>query len=332
MAFPGDPACSNECFASRIMPAGTDLQPRNIVVRAVFSSSINGAVTNGNDIQITRIDGAGLSNGEPCSRPQDCLSGVCQSGSCIGNYVEGTASVSGSTVRFTPAADCPPPYSDRKCFDENAQYQTRLINGQIQCGGETLDCSRGICTVTFRTGTLIDVEDPQLRALDGRLCENSSNIQVQVYDDTAVSVVEYFTDGTSIATRPGPFGAARTWETVTPALNWNSGLPIGTSVSIRAQAEDSDTNTNSISRNFAVIAQHCCSGAKDADEEGVDCGGDDCPPCGQGLPIIDWISPTRINDPATLEDDIPYGEPDTMVTIHGLVLLNLKMVLVMMTG
>jgi len=198
-----------------------------------------------------------------------------------GSSVGGTFSVSGPTIYFAPAAACPAPHTDKKCFDANADITVKVSPSLRSVSGQSLICSGfGVsCEGKFHTGTLVDTEVPKIKftyPIDGQSV--SANVPTMLVaeatDDSGVATVEFFDGKDSIAvdaptaiSSPLTFSATGEW--------FPSSASLGAHL-LGALASDIDTNVSTRSSlSVMVRPAHCFNRKLDVPyETGIDCGGD----------------------------------------------------------
>ncbi len=306
---PGGPpgGLPSDAFVVRsIQPVGT-IPIRNVVVRVVFNRSVDAASLEGN-FTVKKSSDQSL--------------------------VDGTISVSGSVAEFTPTASCPPPNTDRFCFEADTEFTIEVTTAVRSADGKNLICG-GLarsCRENFTTGNLVDVTGPAVQITDpdpGQSVSVDALIPVQTHttDDAGIAYLEYFADGSGAPWDPNnidtpdtlvrEYFGSRDWDT--------TGLTLLSRHTLTSRAFDIDTNnTTSSGVEVIVRAAHCFNNEKDADETGIDCGGADCGTCSGGsctsnfdcasgfciggtcqdLPVITGVSP---ND----------GAPGNYITIFG---------------
>ncbi|MBI4449778.1 Ig-like domain-containing protein, partial [Candidatus Uhrbacteria bacterium] len=310
---PGGGGLPANAFVVRgITPSG-EIPIRNVRVVATFSSLVDEASLGGNFVVATG-----------------------------GTEIPGSASVTNNRIEFVPAAACPPPNEDERCFPENTDVDVFVGPGLrsrdglgVLCGGLAPSCQG-----RFRTGALVDTAPPQAfmiqPASGASVPENDSlTLQGRATDDAGVSRIEFSADGNRIGESVPQGASPRDYLTPLPpdlqSVSWDTtGVPRGTH-SLQARAFDIDSHEGASSPVSVVVrAAHCFNGIGDGDESGLDCGGADCGACGGGacggaadcrggvcqggrcveIPLIERVDPT---DAA----GVPNGRPGNYVTIHG---------------
>lgn len=247
-----------------------------------------------------------------------------------GASVEGRLAVTGSVVTFTPSAACPAPAADRRCFDADADYVARVAGSLRSSTGQVLACGGFAppCFVNFRTGRLIDTQNPSVAVLspfDGQnICTGGAvRVSSRATDDLGVSRVETFVDSRSVGvdaptatTTTLTFDASAVWDA--------SGAATGTH-SLQSTVRDIASNSGtSRSVSVALRVPHCCNGRQDADEAGVDCGGLECGSCSGGACTAGtdcWTGVCSggrcVERPVITGFSPPNGRPGTIVTVAG---------------
>ncbi|KKW32547.1 MAG: Cysteine-rich repeat protein, partial [Candidatus Uhrbacteria bacterium GW2011_GWA2_52_8d] len=208
--------------------------------------------------------------------------------------VEGTFSVSGRTVTFTPSTLCDE-YDDVYCFVAGASYTIDVDSTIVESSsGSSLTCTTTYpCSFSFTTGSAIDIDDPTVEMdapEDGESLYAGSIelLQALTADDSGVSTVDFYVidddeaiyssgvDYSSAGTLTGenvenPFftDTAEEWDT--------EGYTTNEEYDIWATGYDCAGNTDTASRVSIVLrAANCNNEVLDEDlgETDVDCGGD----------------------------------------------------------
>jgi cysteine-rich repeat protein len=244
--------------------------------------------------------------------------------------VDGTLRIEGTLVTFTPAAACPAPYADRRCFTGDTEYIARVERSLRSNIGQSLACGglAPTCEVRFTTGNVVDVTAPTVviqSPFSGQSVPANDLVRVTTHatDDSGISLIESFADGRSIGTAvPSPSSTSPIFDGV---ITWDTrGVSTGTH-RLFSRALDIDSNrTTSTPVDVMVRPRHCFNLVQDEDETGLNCGGScgacsgdvcrvggDCAGgiCGPGgrcveQPVITGVSPMD-------------GRPGTYVTISG---------------
>ncbi|MBU1778051.1 IPT/TIG domain-containing protein, partial [Patescibacteria group bacterium] len=233
-----------------------------------------------------------------------------------GVAIDGTLNINNKTIEFIPDEICPENLCGAEnCFPENAAITVKAINGAsgILRAGNGLELNCGLeqlCESTFTTGETIDCEDPKINFYfdEMQVCAVSDNeIGANAEDDSGVALVEFYADeviidsvGNPDPINNNPFSASVVWD--------GSGYAVGNNVKFKATAYDMDDHSASVEALVKLRPEHCCNNLQDADENGIDCGGE-CISCeGQG-PVIYSISPS--------DNGTPNGAPGNIITIQG---------------
>ena len=116
--------------------------------------------------------------------------------------VDGVLTVSGSTIKFVPTQECPPPNNDRKCFDIDTDYTVEVKQKLESQSGKTLSCGgfAPSCEGAFRSGSVVDVAPPEVTiespdAGESVPVDSCVPVQARVKDDGGISSVEFYADG-----------------------------------------------------------------------------------------------------------------------------------------
>jgi len=197
--------------------------------------------------------------------------------------VSGDVVISNYTLKFTPNQPCPEPNQDLFCFEKLKTYRVTLKSGIRDETGDNLFCGLGsVCSVEFRTGELIDTQEPSAYITspynNERICNEFYDAIADVDDDSAISIVNFYLDDQNIgAVAPPPDELVSSFIAL---LNFEVPLNEEGPHTLYVEAEDIDNNmTQSNSKTFIVPIAHCCNEVQDSDETGVDCGGVDCGAC-----------------------------------------------------
>ncbi|MFA6603612.1 MAG: IPT/TIG domain-containing protein [Patescibacteria group bacterium] len=274
----------------------------------------------------------------------------------------GTSTVVGKTIEFVPDSKCD---NGQPCFKGDVWYLIEADGGATGFetnvlktpDAKPLDCraapgakpedttaqARTLCRRAVAIGDWVDFEPPNVRVTMPKsppgICSAPLNIQAIAQDNQlAVSL----TFGIVAVGEDGAPGAPVADAIIGETVKMNAALAnpfsidtvqidlaklaAGSLYGAAASAEDVVGNASApVVSNFKVLPTHCCNGAKDADEDGVDCGaasacgrcsgavctGDaDCASgaCVAGkcvdLPMIESVSPAA-------------GAPGTLVTVSG---------------
>ena len=224
---------------------------RNIVPRITFSKTVDSTTV---DANITITDASGTA-------------------------VAGTYVTTGNYVKFTPAAACPDPNSDRFCFDENAVFTITVGTGLLSSSGAAITCNTTTpCRSTFTSGSLVDTEDPVVSIV---VPESNEGVPT----DSTMTVEGYFTDDAGIA--GADFLIDDEWQDSLPPIGNPTETTIDAELStvsfiagdrytVSVTATDLAGNTNTDSVSVRAQPEWCFNGVLDADlgETGIDCGGD----------------------------------------------------------
>lgn len=232
-----------------LSPEG-EVSIRNVVVRVTFSKTVDEESVEGN-LRITDASGT---------------------------PVEGTFAISGNSVRFTPSAACPAPNTDRFCFDENADFTIAATNTILSSNGTSLTCSTGSpCTATFRSGTLVDTEDPTASIVipesgDGVPTLATMDVQVSATDDAGVSVADFLIED---EWQDSVSSDGTLTETLIDSVLSTNSFTNGERYQVSVTVFDIAGNEDADSVTVRARPEWCFNGVQDADlgEEGIDCGG-----------------------------------------------------------
>ena len=240
--------------------------------------------------------------------------------------VSGAWNILGQVVEFTPAAVCPAPNADRKCFDADTEFRVTIGSGLRSVDGRAIYCGLGSdCDARFKIGSLVDTQAPTVSItspLNGaRVPQGTVGISVLANDDSGIARVEFFVDNISIGIE-----AASGEKGFVATHNWNAlGLALGSEHELKAAAYDIDANLGmSGVIKVKIRATHCFNGRKDFDETDIDCGGVDCGAC-SGVNCAsgsDCASGLCVNGrcvagPVITSVQPMDGAPGNLVTIYG---------------
>lgn len=305
------------CYPKNITPQSPpNLKIKNVVVRVEMNQKVR-SDTVGQESFVVTVSG-GRDNGQNCAEDKDCLSDECVDAGggvkqCRGSNVRGDYAVFGRTLEFRPYRECPAPNQSRRCFSDNTKYNVAIIDGpqNIFCAnGSDVDCTvaGAKCSNTFTAGNLVDVTPPEATNLQGKFCEGAQSVKVDVRDNTEVSLVKFFADGTAVDEQSGAFGADNIWQTLSLNPLWAPPYKKNSIVQIKAEASDVDDNSASVSKKFTVRPAYCCNGVWDGPgdpdlngdpaEARIDCGGL-CGACGGESCDADLTTPANPADPGS---------------------------------
>ncbi|MFZ5364855.1 MAG: Ig-like domain-containing protein [Patescibacteria group bacterium] len=237
-----------------IQPMGS-IPIRNVAVRLTFNDKID-PNTAQNAVSVVRT-----SDGQP---------------------VQGQLSAAKYNLTFIPNSPCPEPNQNLFCFDANTAYTVRVSSQLKNLGGDNLSCGiASVCQAEFTTGELVDTAAPGVSLTSPYNNQAISEfsfftLTADTNDDSGISAVEFYVDDQLVGA-DGPLEASTAFLA---QLEWdNSDFDRGNH-SVYAKAYDLDDNeTQSSSKNFRILAEHCFDGQRNFDETGVDCGGADCSGC-----------------------------------------------------
>jgi|GEM_PF-959261 cysteine-rich repeat protein len=209
-----------------------------------------------------------------------------------GDEVEGTFSVSGQTVTFTPDAECEES-SDLYCFTPGTTYDVNLYDSVLESTtGRSLECSLTYpCSFSFTVGSDagIDAESPDvsMNAPEDEATvytDEAENLQALTEDDLGVTTVVFYVDdddesvydaGLSDSTE-GVLSEENYFDTQGGGEFDASGYVTNEDYSVWAVGSDCAGNTDTSSRiSITVRAASCHDGVHDSWEgDEADCGGD----------------------------------------------------------
>lgn len=245
--------------------------------------------------------------------------------------VDGTITVLGQVVEFVPATACPAAPSER-CFDENTEFRasvTRDLRSLARGGvaAQRLVCGglAPACESLFKTGNQVDNSAPSVTITapyyGQSVAQNDSVlIATRAVDNFAVSYVSSSVGGTDV----GVASPTSTVPVFAASIPWSTrGVATGT-YALRSSAHDGDSN-RALSGEIMVSVrpEHCFNGRQDADETGLDCGGNACGRCA-GAVCRDSLECNGLCErgvcverPVILDVSPNNGKAGTIVTISG---------------
>ncbi|MBI4592059.1 VWA domain-containing protein [Candidatus Uhrbacteria bacterium] len=220
-----------------------------------------------------------------------------------GVEVEGTFSISGYTVTFTPSLACSSPYETEFCFESGASYTVDIDSSVLEStSGASLSCTTSYpCTFSFTIGSQVDVNGPTVRMSapangESLYAGSIEQLQAMTTDDSGVSSVDFYVidDDEAIYTSGVNFSTvgALTGGNAENAFytdqdeEWDTeGYTTNEEYDIWATGSDCAGNTDTTDRVSIVLrAANCNNGVQDEDlgetgtcesGEDCDCGGDD---------------------------------------------------------
>jgi cysteine-rich repeat protein len=193
-----------------------------------------------------------------------------------GEQVDGTLSVSGNRISFTPNTACPEPSSDRFCFEESTQYTVSVDSDIESTAGVSLDCTVGSCTSTFTTGGAIDTDDPDATITlpqtgDSISVDSFTQVYVSATDDSEVSNADFYGNELWFDTVTA---SGDDLTDVTISSTWyTDGLTEGVRYSIDVVVSDIAGNEDEDAVRVVMLPSHCFDDQISGDETGEDCGG-----------------------------------------------------------
>jgi len=244
--------------------------------------------------------------------------------------VEGLAFVERDIIRFTPAAACPLPNSDRRCFEGDTEFIARIGGSLRSVSGETIACGGFAppCEGRFKTGNLVDTADPTaaiVSPIDGQSVRANGLLKTitRTNDDSGVAFVQTFGDGALVGLDT-PTSTTRDFDA---NVDWDmSGITTGTHRLISRVFDIDSNSAYSRTVDVAVLPEHCFNQQQDENmgEVGIDCGGD-CracsgAQCSKALDCATGICKAGrcIEQPIIMDVSPREGATGTFVTIQGL--------------
>ncbi|MFA5935876.1 MAG: Ig-like domain-containing protein [Patescibacteria group bacterium] len=253
-----------------------------------------------------------------------------------GTTVAGTLTVNNSVVTFVPSAPCPAPNAALFCFDADTDYNIQIGASLRSTQGQSLVCGgfAPACSAAFRTGNLIDTQDPNVSVIDpqdgqGVPADSLVTVRASATDDSAVSYIEFSDNGTVIDQAAS---SASSSQSFTGEVQWDTaGIPLQSVRNLVARAFDIDAHDRQSAAVSVVIrAPSCFNGVLDGDETEIDCGGTPntpgfCGACSGGSCTANsqcssgvCQSGTCVVQPTIMSVAPLDGQPDTFVTLQGL--------------
>jgi len=233
---------------------------------------------------------------------------------------------------FKAANPCPGFPQKNSCFTYDTAYKVTVPDAFKSLSKETIHCG-GLypCVFNFTSGHTVDTQAPTVNIqslYDGKSVSVNWAVEVRANatDDTGISGMSWFEndqlftpDGTEApASQTKDFTATRYWDT--------TGMALKSTHKITVKSTDLDDNEGSQSVNVIILAAHCFNdgGKPDADEKGVDCGGNDCLACPGSTCTKDadcstgkCINGVCVEQPIITDVKPLAGKPGTYVSIWG---------------
>ncbi|MBD3251897.1 hypothetical protein GF380_05620, partial [Candidatus Uhrbacteria bacterium] len=253
------PGGSSSVFQVKGITPNGETENRKITVKIVVSMDVNEASLSQPDVvTVTAADGTRLDGTLTLNRPRE--------------------------IWFTPSTPCPPPNSDYSCVAENTEYTVRVSAALESLEGDTLTCGGFApdCEAEFRSGTIVDLEDPNVSVtfpLNNFPVSADAlvDVRARATDNTGIAYISFFDDGDFIDNSVPETGAPTLFHGL---IQWDTlGLAPGETRSLSATAYDTDTGSgDSPSVNVIIRPAHCFDGVQNEGETGLDCGGDPSDP------------------------------------------------------
>ncbi|MBI5621405.1 IPT/TIG domain-containing protein [Candidatus Falkowbacteria bacterium] len=217
-----------------------------------------------------------------------------------GTPVAGALSASTKKVEFRPAAACPAPNTDLKCFNKDTAYGVVALNGLRSTANRTLVCTAANpCYDYFIAGSAIDTQPPSISLTSPRWGQGvpleslNFGLLSLATDDGGLSHVEYsVTDmngvaqpierdlGLDVYLDSDPEGGPLPDEYISHGYWDIFGFNPLDHAKLKAIAYDFDDHqTTSNEVEVVVRPAYCFNGVQDEDETGLDCGGQYCGSC-----------------------------------------------------
>ncbi len=224
-----------------------------------------------------------------------------------GNAVEGTFVTKGSKVTFTPAASCPEPNPNAKCFEANTDFEISINASLLKStSGASLQCTAGgvpCGKIPFTTGSAVDTSGPAI-AMSTPYSGQSVTVgtiellQANTKDDVGVSSVDFYViddneplfvaDADLYSTKGQLTGGNVDNAFFTDIIDeWDTaGYVTNKSYAVWASASDCAGNAATATKVYPIVrAAHCDNNEIDEEfgETGLNCGGDPASPeyCGK---------------------------------------------------
>ena len=236
------------------------------------------------------------------------------------------------TIRLRPVTPCPAPNADRRCLEQNSDYQITVRAGLRNASTSdprTVSCGLGaMCSQSFRTGDTVLTEPPTVTIsspTDGQSVPAGDLVPIQAVltDEAGIASVEYLADGAFFTAEgnileiaPSTYMSEAVWDT--------AGLVPVRTVSLSARAFNIDgDNASSSAVRVTVRPQFCFNNVRDGDEVGVDCGGS-CGACSGGACTQNGQCASGlcqngqcVENPQITDVQLRDGRPGNLVTITG---------------
>lgn len=217
-------------------------------------------------------------------------------------------------------------------FCEGTNYTVNVLEGFTSADGVVVDCTiYHPCSQSFTTTDVIDSEGPTVilnvpNNGDPVFSGVPVTLQAQVTDDGSVGLTDFTVDsafvdsaGPTSCVGDGPMSclAEGSWTPGTLVLN--------STYTLRATATDCAGNVgNSAGVVVTALAPHCANTIQDADETGLNCGGEDCLACSGDACTESVECASSLCEDAVCVDTPRItgvspgnGAPGNFITIHG---------------
>ncbi|MBU1350244.1 IPT/TIG domain-containing protein, partial [Patescibacteria group bacterium] len=270
---------NNTFYISKTVPYDQAInQVRNITVKAFFNKLLDDGVGAGSNFKIKKI----AENITPENLDGTSVGPIVISGDVA-------IAVSKKEINFKALADCGDENNTQNCFDEWSKFEVNINSnsGIISADGQSLECVGNACKFEFSTSDSIDSGPPtagiypeQICEDDGSLLEDANTVGAWGRDDVGISAINFYHSGFSLPVYTEP-GNTQKFQSASHKYD-TSGMMAGAEYTFTAEVMDMANAVGSANFTTTIKPGHCCNGAKDADEEDVDCGGVDCLSCSGG--------------------------------------------------
>lgn len=206
--------------------------------------------------------------------------------------VSGRWQVNGREIYFEPERQCDSECGKVNCLPENSKVKITLspnikpVDGSIK----PLDCSGESCELIFITGDGFDCQDPVIVNFikGGGVCVGAAGaMKASATDDYRLASFEFFANNESISYQSSSdYGRSFTTDTSWPVTG-----QVGDNYNLKVRVLDVVGRNQEKTLSGKVLPAHCCNGAKDEDETGIDCGGS-CLRCQGAACANDLSSPS----------------------------------------
>lgn len=253
---------------------------RNVKIRTFFNKQIAETVDEqvlSNNFQVKKIAEIDSETGSETEVTEEVITGIL------------SITEDRKEIDFLANAECGDENNTPNCLDEWSKFEVLVdsASGIITSSGQSLTCTGDMCKFSFSTGDSIDTGPPTAGIIPTQICQDDGSLEIDSNiigawgrDDVGISGIGFYEQRQG-ETENWVYGEPGTDSKYQSAeYKYDTALMnVGDVYTFRIEAEDMAGDTASASYTTDIKPGHCCNGIQDADEEGTDCGGEDCLSC-----------------------------------------------------